>query len=150
RALDAALGGHHDAHDLPFDDYAYADAGNAIRIRVDGRWLQCGLGAQTQCRDARRSGAGPRPPACGGVRDLSRPADETPHRSPDGYHEAFVQDGEVAVRTRGGEVRVLTGDGSPDDFYDPESIVWSPDSSRFALYRVRPGDARMVTRVETA
>lgn len=150
RALDQALGGTHDAHDLPFDHYEYADDGNAIRIRVDGRRMQCALDGDMQCTDARRDDTRPRPRAWGVVRDLSVPADATPRRSPDGLHEAFVQDGQVTVRTRGGEVRVLTGDGAADDFYDPETITWSPDSSRFALYRVRPGEARQVTRVETA
>ncbi|MET0551186.1 MAG: DPP IV N-terminal domain-containing protein, partial [Xanthomonas sp.] len=44
----------------------------------------------------------------------------------------------------------LADDGRSDDFYDPETIAWSPDSQRLALYRVRPGFARRVTRVEAA
>ena len=34
--------------------------------------------------------------------------------------------------------------------YDPESIVWSPDSAKLAAYRVRPGYRRMVHRVESS
>ena len=42
---------------------------------------------------------------------------------------------------------MLSSDGSEGEFYDPESIAWSPDSKKLAAYRVRPGFPRMVTRV---
>ncbi len=38
----------------------------------------------------------------------------------------------------------------PNNFYDPESIVWSPDSKKFAAYRVLPGYHRSVTHVESS
>ena len=44
----------------------------------------------------------------------------------------------------------LSNDGSEGEAYDPESIVWSPDSSRLAAYRVRPGFRRIVYRVESS
>jgi Tol biopolymer transport system component len=44
----------------------------------------------------------------------------------------------------------LSSDGSPGDFYDPETIRWSPDSRHLMIYRVRPGYARHVLRVEAA
>ena len=34
-------------------------------------------------------------------------------------------------------VTILSTDGSEGNFYDPESIVWSPDSKKIAAYRVR-------------
>lgn len=37
-----------------------------------------------------------------------------------------------------------------DSFYDPESITWAPDSRHFALYRIKPGYPRLVTRVESS
>ena len=62
-----------------------------------------------------------------------------------------MSEGSVVLRQLAdGQTRVLARDGAATDFYDPESIVWSPDSSRFVVLRVVPGFARQVTRVETA
>lgn len=47
-------------------------------------------------------------------------------------------------------VKALSNDGSEGDAYDPESIAWSPDSTRLAAYRVRPGYRRIVHRVESS
>jgi dipeptidyl aminopeptidase/acylaminoacyl peptidase len=47
-------------------------------------------------------------------------------------------------------VVLRTTDGSPGLFYDPETIAWSPDSRRLALYRVRPGHQRMIHRVASS
>ncbi len=88
------------------------------------------------------------PRGFGVVRDLKVPADNTPKPSPDGKWVAFVQGYNIAVRpAAGGAVTVLSTDGSEGNFYDPESIVWSPDSGKLAAYRVTPGFRREVTRV---
>ena len=34
---------------------------------------------------------------------------------------------------------ILTTDGSEGGYFDPESIAWSPDSQKIAVYRVRMG-----------
>jgi dipeptidyl aminopeptidase/acylaminoacyl peptidase len=71
--------------------------------------------------------------------------------SPDGTLEAFVQNYNVAVRSPGArDVTVLSADGSEGDAYDPQSIVWSPDSKRLAAYRVRPGYRREVHYVQSS
>ncbi|MET4663550.1 DPP IV N-terminal domain-containing protein [Sphingomonas sp. PvP056] len=44
----------------------------------------------------------------------------------------------------------LSTDGSAGDFYDPETLRWSPDSRHIMIYRVRPGYQRHVLRVESA
>jgi len=44
----------------------------------------------------------------------------------------------------------LTTDGSPGNFYDPETLRWSPDSRHILIYRVRPGYQRHVLRVESS
>ncbi|MGY0634313.1 DPP IV N-terminal domain-containing protein [Luteimonas sp. A478] len=150
RALGQALGSEHDGRRLPFAGYEYLDDERAIRAWIDGGWVRCDLGAEYACtrvqdRDGRR-----RPRGWGVTRDLSVVADDTPRRSPDGRYEAFVRGDNAALRTvADGAVRMLSHDGAEGDFFDPESIVWSPDSSRFALYKVRPGLQRQVTRVET-
>ena len=153
--LAAALGEVLDAPQeplrLPFEDYEFDGNEDAIRFRVDGQRIRCELGAAVRC--AAHAGEPPRrrPRAFGVVRDLTVPANDAPRPSPDGRHEAFVEDGAVKLRELAtGAVRVLAENGAANDFHDPETIVWSPDSTRFALYRVRPGDARRITRVETA
>lgn len=133
---------------LPFDTFAYDDKGQAIAFMSgETRWT-CSLQSYDCGRAAPRK---TRPKGFGVVRDLSIPADNTPRRSPDGAWEAFVQGDNLAVRSVAeGVTRVLSTDGSPGDFYDPETIAWSPDSKRLAVYRVRPGYRRQVLRVESS
>ena len=158
-ALGASLGQRYDPLRLPFDEYEFigdAEDAKAIRFRIDGQRMRCELGTPMACAPQARESTPRRPRAFGVVRDLTVPANDAPRLSPDGRHEAFVEDGAVKLRTLAtGAVRVLaedeaTRDDGGTDFHDPETLVWSPDSTRFALYRVRPGDARRVTRVETA
>lgn len=150
-AMAQALGGDYDGRRLPFSSYEFVEDGRALRFWMEGDWLRCELGAQYRCARPGADDGGSRPRAWGVVRDLSVAADNRPRRSPDGRYEAFVQGDDVALRSvADGAVRVLSRDGAESDFYDPETLVWSPDSSRFALYKVRPGYARQVTRVETS
>jgi hypothetical protein len=88
----------------------------------------------------------------GVVRDLEAPYDPAPRRSPDGVWEAFVRENNLVVRRAGAAAaeRVLSRDGAPDDFYDHASITWSPDSRRVALFRVRPGERRLVHYVNAS
>lgn len=150
-ALGKALGKTIDARRLPFADFDYETGDRAIRAWTDFGRVRCELGDDHRCErigpDIDRS----RPRGWGVVRDLSVPADNTPHRSPDGRYEAFVRGDNLVLRALAdGETRTLSRDGSPDNFHDPETIVWSPDSSRLALYRVRPGYARQITKVDTS
>ena len=58
---------------------------------------------------------------------------------------AFIDNFNVAIRPFGGDKRtILSTDGSEGHYYDGASIVWSPDSTRLAAYRVRPGYRRLV------
>ena len=45
---------------------------------------------------------------------------------------------------------VLSTDGSEGNYYNARSIVWSPDSSKIAVYRVRPGYKREVRYIESS
>ncbi|MGR4895645.1 DPP IV N-terminal domain-containing protein [Stenotrophomonas sp. LARHCG68] len=150
-ALSPLLGRSVQALRLPFSDYTLEADGRALRAWVDGGWMRCELGDAYRCARWSAPEREPRPRGWGVVRDLSMPADDTPQRSPDGRYEAQVREGSVVLRQLAdGQTRVLARDGAATDFYDPESIVWSPDSSRFVVLRVVPGFARQVTRVETA
>jgi hypothetical protein len=74
-----------------------------------------------------------------------------PRRSPDGKLEALVNNYNVAIRTVGSrEIKSLSADGSEGGYYDPLSIVWSPDSSKLAVYKVTPGYRRYVHYVESS
>lgn len=150
-ALAETLGIAIDARRLPFADYDDESDGRALRAWTDAGRVRCELGDAYRCERIGDDIDKARPRAWGVVRDLSVPADATPRRSPDGSYEAFVQGDNLMLRTvASGETRALSRDGSPGDFYDPDTVVWSPDSSRLALYRVRPGLQRRVTRVETS
>ena len=142
-ALAPLLGRAVDGRRLPFADYEMDKDGQALRAWMDDGWVRCELGGEYRCARWSEPGPAPRPRAWGVVRDLSMAADATSRRSPDGRMEAFVRDGSVLLRTLAdGSSKVLARDGADNDFYDPESIAWSPDSSRFMVLRVRPGDAR--------
>lgn len=151
--LSRAAGRDYPALRLPFErfDYAAGEAGAdaAIVFQIDYAPWRCTLDGYV-CAPV-QAGAQPRPRGFGVVRDLSLPADNTPRRSPDGRWEAFADGFDVVLRNvADGRVVRLSEDGRADDFYDPETLAWSPDSRRLALYRVRPGLARQVTRVEAA
>ena len=45
---------------------------------------------------------------------------------------------------------LLSTDGSEGGYYDPDSIAWSPDSKKLAVYKVRPGYRRYVHYVESS
>ncbi|MBP2158746.1 MULTISPECIES: S9 family peptidase [Asticcacaulis] len=130
----------------PFTTAVFSDGGRAVTIRAnETEWL-CSLVAYTCAKPA---GTPKQDRGFSGVvRDLKSPADNTPHPSPDGKWLAFVENHNIAVRPAAGGATIrLSTDGSEGLFYDPESIVWSPDSSRIAAYRVQPGYARQVVRV---
>lgn len=133
---------------LPFDGFTYADDGKAIELRADDTLYRCTLNAYV-C--AEKTEEDERPRGFGVVRDLRVPANNEPSPSPDERFEAFVRDDNLALRDlTTGDVVMLSRDGSPGNFYDPETLRWSPDSSHIAIHRVRPGHARYVTRVEAA
>ncbi len=74
-----------------------------------------------------------------------------PRMSPDGKWMAFIDNYNVAIRPFGGDKRiVLSTDGSEGNYYDASSIAWSPDSTRLAAYRVRPGYRRLVHYVSSS
>jgi len=74
-----------------------------------------------------------------------------PKPSPDGKREAMIRNYNVAVRTTGSrDVVMLSTDGSEGGYYDLDSLEWSPDSTRLAVYKVRPGQRRYVHYVESS
>jgi dipeptidyl aminopeptidase/acylaminoacyl peptidase len=147
--LGKAAGATYTALRLPFTDVLFSGDQSAITARAADALWRCRV-SDYVCA-AMPAGRGGQPRGFGVVRDLTVPADNTPKRSPDGRWEAYVNNFNVVMRPAGGgSVTILSRDGSPDDFYDPESIVWAPDSKKLAAYRVRPGYHRVVTHVESS
>lgn len=150
-ALNRLSGSAYTALRLPFTEVDFSADETTISFGgpETGRW-RCRL-TDYACTAMTGGRGGGQPRAFGVVRDLSIPADNTPKRSPDGQWEAYVNNFNLVIRPAGGgPVTILSREGSPDDFYDPESIVWAPDSKKLATYRVRPGYRRLVTHVESS
>ncbi len=73
--------------------------------------------------------------------------------SPDGKWEALVENYNIVLRAKGAkntEKTVLSTDGSEGNYYNINSIAWSPDSMHLVAYRVRPGYKRLVHYVESS
>ena len=147
-ALGKALGKPIEPLRLPFTEFTYSDETRSeIRFALDYEPWACSLVDYT-CHKLEFSG---RPRGFGVVRDLTVPADNHPRVSPDGKWSAQVEDDNLVVRSAGGKVvQVRSVDGTPGNFYDPETIAWSPDSGHLMIYRVKPGYARHVLRVAAA
>ena len=74
-----------------------------------------------------------------------------PARSPDGKWEALINNYNLVLRPIDSrETIVLSTDGSEGNYYNARSIVWSPDSTKIAVYRVRPGYRREVRYIESS
>ncbi len=126
-------------HELGFSTFTFADKETALEMRVGGFSWHCTLADYACRREEAPQGFGRR-------RDDGRP-----RPSPDGKWEALVDNFNVAVRPAGGgEVTRLSMDGSEGDAYAPSSIAWSPDSTKLAAYRVKPGYQREVHYVESS
>src|SRR5690349_18853730 len=147
---------------LPLGRLAFVDSARAIEFTLTARpgetvtdttrW-RCTLADYVCGRAAVRADSALRlrRQVGGGLFGTPPAPDARPRLSPDGKTEAFVQNYNVAIRPVGGrEVTILSGDGSEGDAYDPQSIVWSPDSKRLAAYRVRPGFRREVYYVQSS
>ena len=150
-ALSKASGESHKPNRLPFQSFTFNDALSAIEMTIAGARWTCTL-ADYVCRtpelprpgEVRRGITGP-------VRGDQSGVTPRPRLSPDGKWMAFIDNYNVAIRPFGGDKRtILSTDGSEGHYYDPASIVWSPDSTRIAAYRVRPGYRRLVHYVSSS
>ena len=144
-ALSRMTGRAYSATRLPFQNFTFNDQLSAIEMTIEGARWTCTL-ADYACRtpevprpgEIRRGITGP-------VRGDQSAITQRPRMSPDGKWMAFIDNYNVAIRPFGGDKRtILSTDGSEGNYYDPASIVWSPDSSKIAAYRIRPGYRRLV------
>src|SRR5688500_14545704 len=149
--LSRATGRPYTATRLPFQNFTFNDQLSAIEMTIEGARWTCTL-ADYVCRtpevprpgEIRRGISGP-------VRGDQSSVTPRPRMSPDGKWMAFIDNYNVAIRPFGGDKRmILSTDGSEGNYYDPASIVWSPDSSKIAAYRIRPGYRRLVHYVASS
>jgi dipeptidyl aminopeptidase/acylaminoacyl peptidase len=76
---------------------------------------------------------------------------QQPVKSPDGKWEASINNFNLIIRAVDSrDTTTLSTDGSEGNYYNGRSIVWSPDSTKIAVYRVRPGYRREVRYVESS
>jgi dipeptidyl aminopeptidase/acylaminoacyl peptidase len=135
-ALSVLLGSTVKASDLQLGGLRFENNGGNFFATVDGNAVRCVLADSTCTRVD--------PPARGG-----RPTG--PVKSPDGKLEATISNYNLVIRPAGTPDAILSStDGSEGNYYEPRSIVWSPDSTRVAAYRVRPGYKREVHFIESA
>jgi dipeptidyl aminopeptidase/acylaminoacyl peptidase len=139
------------ARRLPFEAFTFNDALSAIEMTIDGARWTCTL-ADYACRTPELPPPGAvRRGITGPVRGELADAAPRPRMSPDGKWMAFIDNYNVAIRPFGGEKRTaLSTDGSEGNYYDGASLVWSPDSTKVAAYRVRPGYRRLVHYVSSS
>jgi dipeptidyl aminopeptidase/acylaminoacyl peptidase len=172
--ISSATGGKYTAVTLPFTTFTFVDNDRAIEFSLSpggpggaGRgappggpggppmW-RCTLDTYT-CRPPATGGRGGRGGRGGGgglggpVRPVFDINGAEPKKSPSEKLEALVNNYNVAIREAGKrEVTPLSTDGSEGGYYDPDSLVWSPDSTKIAVYKVTPGYRRYVHFVESS
>ncbi|HEX6973498.1 MAG TPA: DPP IV N-terminal domain-containing protein, partial [Vicinamibacterales bacterium] len=175
-AINKAANEKYTAVTLPFTTFNYIDNDRAIQFTIGpagpgggggGRgagpiaeadaW-RCNIENYT-CTPPRGAGRGGRgrgaAPGSGLAGPVRPPFDingAEPRRSPDGKMEALVNNYNVAIRPAGSRtaVTLLSTDGSEGGYYDPDSLAWSPDSKKIAIYKVKPGFRRYVHYVESS
>ncbi|HYB94114.1 MAG TPA: DPP IV N-terminal domain-containing protein [Vicinamibacterales bacterium] len=144
-SLSRASGRAYTSTRLPFQTFAFNEALSAIDMTIAGARWTCTL-ADYACHTPEAPAPGEiRRGITGPVRGELSSITPRPRMSPDGKWMAFIDNYNVAIRPFGGDKRIaLSSDGSEGQYYDGASIVWSPDSSKIAAYRVRPGYRRLV------
>ena len=159
-SLSSAAGKTYTALELPFNAFDFVDNERSIQFIADGSNWRCEI-ATSSCRKATPAeaaeggGRGGRGGGQGNAALAGRgrgDAAPTTRPSPDGTKEALIWNYNLQVRdaNTGKNEVVLSNDGSEGDPYELNSIVWSPDSNKIAVNRVRPGYRREVHYVESS
>jgi dipeptidyl aminopeptidase/acylaminoacyl peptidase len=165
-AISSAAGGKYTAVKLPFNTFTFVDDEKAIEFTLNGAggrgaapgggrppaW-RCSLDTYKCEQPPARSGRGGR--GGGGLGGPVHPPFDIngaePKKSPDGKLEALVRNYNVGIREIGKrDVKMLSTDGSEGGYYDPATLVWSPDSTKVAAFKVTPGYRRYVHYVESS
>ncbi len=150
-SLSRASGRAYSGTRLPFNTFTFNDALSAIEMTISGARWTCTL-ADYACRTPEAPPPGEiRRGITGPVRGDQSSVTPRPRMSPDGKWMAFIDNYNVAIRPFGGDKRMaLSTDGSEGNYYDGATLAWSPDSSKLAAYRIRPGYRRLVHYVASS
>jgi dipeptidyl aminopeptidase/acylaminoacyl peptidase len=157
-ALSKAAGREFKANDLPLTRLQFMEKKTAIEFVLDQVRWRCDLDANAYHCAPANGGPGARGTRGGGAAgDDGMPwaANSLTNQraSPDGKWEALVENYNIVLRAKGAkemERTVLSTDGSENNYYNLNSIAWSPDSTHLVVYRVRPGYKRLVHYVESS
>jgi dipeptidyl aminopeptidase/acylaminoacyl peptidase len=135
-SLSKLTGSSYKSQDLPLRGLRFENTGSAFFATVDGTSVRCTV-IDSVCARFDGPPRGQRP--------------QGPVPSPDGKWEALINNYNVAVRPAGSrELTFLSTEGSEGNYYERQSLVWSPDSTKLAAYRVRPGYKREVHYIESS
>ena len=123
------------ANDMQLTTLRFDNTAAAFFATVDGAAIRCVVADST----------------CTKVDPPARPRPQGPVVSPDGRWEASINNYNVLIRATGSrEPVIFSTDGSEGNYYEPRSITWSPNSTKLAVYRIRPGYKREVHYVESS
>lgn len=140
---------------LPFQRFEMANDRTSIELTAVGARWRCELFGYT-CEKLVEPPAKAPPVGMGdpGPIGMGPPADKAQLASlvsPDGKTEALIRDYNLFVRAAGAqEMRQLSFDGGLNAVYVLAADAWSPDGKMLALNRVRPGEERYVSYVESS
>lgn len=131
-------------YSLPFDEITLRPG--EVSFQINDSLYTCSLDSY-QCRSA---GIVPPPSPArywGGQNDER---EGPPVPSPDGAYVAFIKEHNVYVRPRSGPGEVaLSFDGSAGDYYSAR-LVWSPDSKKLAVNKVRANAPHLLYLIESS
>jgi dipeptidyl aminopeptidase/acylaminoacyl peptidase len=150
-ALSRLMNASWTAVSLPFNTVRFTDSERAIEVQIEQTRVTCTIADYACTKAPDRTPAGALRGVNGPVRGPHSPPSDTPRRSPDGKWEALTHNHNLAIRSiEGKTLTVLSTDGSEGNYYELNSVAWSPDSQKIAANRVRPGYRRTVHYVESS
>ena len=131
---------------LPFNTFSFVDGEEVIQFSVDNVLWRCRLADYT-CPDDRNRGGGGGGRGGRGGGGLGGPCAPIQYqrrrtrgnrRTASSRHSSATTTS-PSVNPASATVTLLSTDGSEGGYYNPDSIVWSPDSKKIAAYKVKPG-----------
>jgi dipeptidyl aminopeptidase/acylaminoacyl peptidase len=156
--LNKAAGRELKANDLPLTRFRFTEKKQAIEFMLEQTRWHCDLNTYKCIPGIGGPGGGGRGGRGGGAAadgEMPWAANSLTNLriSPDGKWEALVENYNIVVQAKGSSGKakvVLSMDGSEDNYYEINTILWSPDSTHLVAYRVKPGYKRKVTYVESS
>ncbi|OFC70228.1 peptidase S9 [Alteromonas confluentis] len=144
QALSKAAGEEMSALMLPFETFRFNHDETAIQFSLHYEPWECEL-ATMHC--AERSFGDARPRGFGVVRDLRVSRADAVITSGNGELNVTEDGYNLLISDANGNQLYRTTDGVKDNFYDIDSISFSPDGQALSTMKVVPGEPRYVTRV---